>query len=74
MDHATLNELLKDNIKAKDYFDSLHPIVQFKLRGQANKIATIEDLYAFSNNAMTESLREFNGIYQDGDKYPDGME
>lgn len=72
MSKMGLYELIKDNAKANEYFDSLHPIVQHKLREQASKIATVDDLYAFSNNAMTDALKQYDGIYQDGDIYPDG--
>ena len=72
MSRTGLYDLIKDNQKASDYFDSLHPIVQHKVRQQAKKIATIDDLYAFSNNAMTQALEQYDGIYQDGDTDPDG--
>ena len=71
MSKMGLYELLKDNVKANEYYDTLHPSVKDRLRGQAGEISTIDDLYAFSNNAMTEMLERFDGMYQDGDIDPD---
>ncbi|MDD5018047.1 MAG: hypothetical protein PHO15_08130 [Eubacteriales bacterium] len=72
MKRVGLAELLRENPKASQYFDTLHPVVRQRLLQQANSIATIDDLYAFSNNAMTEALEQYDGIYQDGDTDPDG--
>ncbi len=65
-----LSELLDENTKASEYYDSMHPVVQHRLREGADEISTLEDLYAYANNAMTDVLEDFNDIYQDSDSYP----
>lgn len=66
-----LGQLLKDNPRASYYFDTLHPIVQHHLRQQSDKISTIEDLYAFANNAMTNVLKGIPSLFDDGNSWPD---
>ena len=66
----TLEELMAENPQANDYFNTLHPVVQQRLLDIPDQIGTLEDLYAFANNAMTETLEEFRSPYDDGDTYP----
>ncbi len=69
-ERTSLQELLEDDINAKEYFDQLHPVVQHKVREQADKIGSVGDLYAVANNEMTNALLDINEIYQDSEPYP----
>lgn len=69
-ERTSLPELLEDDLTAKEYFDQLHPVVQHKVREQADKIGSVGDLYAAANNEMTNALLDINEIYQDSEPYP----
>ncbi len=71
INRISLGQLLKDNPRASYFFDTLHPIVQHHLRQQGDKISTIEDLYAYANNAMTNVLKGIPSLYDDSDSWPD---
>jgi hypothetical protein len=69
-DRMGLSELLDEDIMARNYFNTLHPVVQHKVREQADRIGSAGDLYAIANNEMTNALIDINEIYQDSDPYP----
>lgn len=71
INRINLAQLLKDNPRASYYFDTLHPIVQHHLKQQSDKISTIEDLYAYANNAMTDALKGIPSLFDDSDSWPD---
>lgn len=66
-----LSEVLKRSDKAAAFYNSLHPSVRRVVDSRAAEIAQDGDLYAIANNAMTQNLREFGGIYDDSETYPD---
>ena len=71
INRISLGQLLKDDPRASYYFDALHPVVQHYLRQQGDKISTVDDLYAFANNAMTQALYGIESVYDDSDSFPD---
>lgn len=66
-----LSEVLKHNAKAAAFYASLHPSIRRIVDRHADEIVLEEDLYAVANNTMTDALREFGGIYDDSDTWPD---
>ena len=66
-----LSELLRSDADASAFYDSLHPSVRQQVDAHAADIVLDEDLYALANNAMTDRLREFGGIFDDSETWPD---
>ena len=66
-----LSELLRRDADASAFYESLHPSVRQRVDERASEIMLDEDLYALANNAMTESLREIGGIFDDSETWPD---
>lgn len=66
-----LRDVLKSSDKAAAFYNSLHPSVRRIVDSRAAEITLDGDLYAIANNAMTRNLREFSGIYDDSETYPD---
>lgn len=73
-DRMGLRELLEEDINARNYYNTLHPVVRHKVRQQADSIGSAGDLYAIANNEMTNALIDINEIYQDSDPYPFGAD
>ncbi|OQB25127.1 MAG: hypothetical protein BWY11_00455 [Firmicutes bacterium ADurb.Bin182] len=73
-DRMGLRELLEEDINARNYYNTLHPVVRHKVRQQADSIGSAGDLYAIANNEMTNALIDINEIYQDSDPYPFGSD
>ncbi len=65
-----LELLLQSNSRAAEYYASLHPSVQAMVHNHADEINTQEELISIANNSMTGLLREYGGIYDDSDTYP----
>ena len=63
--NMSLTELLIRDAKAAAFYESLHPSVREIVDADAKDIVLDEDLYAAANNAMTERLREVQGIFDD---------
>lgn len=66
-----LSELLKSHPRALEYYDRLHPSVQRAVDSRSKDIILEEDLISIANNAKTESLRAFGGIFDDSETWPD---
>lgn len=66
-----LRDVLRSSSKAAAFYRSLHPSVRHVVDSRAAEIALDSDLYAIANNAMTENLRAFGGIFDDSETYPD---
>lgn len=67
----SLAELTRRDAEAAAFYESLHPSVRRTVDAHASEIVLDADLYAIANNAMTASLREYGGIYDDSETYPD---
>ena len=67
----SLSELLRRDADASAFYETLHPSVRQRVDERASEIVLDEDLYALANNAMTESLREFVGVFDDSETWPD---
>ena len=67
----SLSELLRRDADASAFYETLHPAVRQRVDERASEIVLDEDLYALANNAMTESLREFGGVFDDRETWPD---
>ena len=66
-----LSELLRRDAEALAFYESLHPSVRQRVDERASEIVLDEDLYALANNAMSESLQEFGGMFDDSETWPD---
>lgn len=64
-DTTPLGRLLEQDTQARDYYDSLHTLVQNHLEEYANEILSAEDLSRISNVIMSETLSDLDGIYDD---------
>lgn len=67
----SLYQLLYRDARAAEFYASLHPSVKRVVDQSKDAIHREEDLSAIANNAMTEALKEFSGIYDDSDTWPD---
>lgn len=68
--HVALTELLQKDPEAMAFYRSLHPSVRSAVDQRAEDLALSEDLYALANNAMTEVLQAYGGIYDDSTNPP----
>jgi len=66
-----LRDVLKSSDKATAFYNSLHPSVRRMVDSRADEISLDSDLYAIANNAMTRTLREFGGVFDDSETWPD---
>ena len=66
-----LSELLRRDAEALAFYELLHPSVRQRVDERASEIVLDEDLYALANNAMSESLQEFGGVFDDSETWPD---
>lgn len=64
-DSMALWELLRQDDRAADFYNSLHQSVRAAVDERAGEIVFDEDLYAIANNAMTESLNQYGEIFDD---------
>ena len=67
----SLTDLLETNAKAAAFYEALHPSIRQTVDANAADIILDQDLYAVANNAMTEGLRSYPGLYDDSDTWPD---
>ena len=71
MRNVSLKHLLQWDQRAAAFYESLHPCVKRAVDSRMDEIDNVEDLSAVANNAMTQGLREFGGIYDDSETWPD---
>lgn len=64
MRNVSLKHLLQRDQRAAAFYESLHPCVKRAVDSRMDEIDNVEDLSAVANNAMTQGLREFGGIYR----------
>lgn len=68
---VSLKQLLSRDQRAAAFYESLHPCVKRAVDSRMDEIDYVEDLSAVANHAMTQGLREFGGIYDDSETWPD---
>ena len=62
----SLTDLLIRDARAAAFYESLHPSVRARIDAEPGSIIHDADLYAAANNAMTSSLHNVEGIFDDG--------
>ena len=70
--NPSLNALLNEEPEAYEFYESLHPSVKMKISDE--DISTGEELAARANEAMSDVLMEFGGIFDDSDSWPNDAE
>lgn len=67
----SLKEVLDRDQEAQAFYRQLHPSVKRVVDARAEAIVLREDLVSIANNAMTENLIAFGGLYDDSETWPD---